>query len=67
MVATTSSTTIRQEPYVFRSRLGPWLIRASIDAPAKLKRELDAVLTLQTELNQIDTYIQQVQKLISEE
>ena len=38
-----------------------------LDAPAKLKRELDAVLTLQTELNQIDDFIQHVQKTISQD
>ncbi|KAI1784327.1 hypothetical protein LXA43DRAFT_901841 [Ganoderma leucocontextum] len=32
-----------------------------------LKRELDAVLTLQTELNQIDDFIQQVQKALAKD
>ncbi|KAI1790619.1 hypothetical protein LXA43DRAFT_882467 [Ganoderma leucocontextum] len=40
---------------------------SDLDAPAKLKRELDAVLTLQTELNQIDEFIQQVQKAITKD
>ena len=36
------------------------------DAPSKLKRELDAVLTLQTELSAIDSYFNHVKKAISE-
>ena len=37
------------------------------DAPARLKRELDAVLTLQTELDAIKGYFRHVQKAISED
>lgn len=37
------------------------------DAPVRLKRELDAVLTLQTELDAINGYFQHVQKAISED
>ncbi|EJF60371.1 hypothetical protein DICSQDRAFT_147842 [Dichomitus squalens LYAD-421 SS1] len=36
-------------------------------APSRLKRKLDAVLNLQTELNAIDSYFQHVQKAISQE
>ncbi|KAI1788529.1 hypothetical protein LXA43DRAFT_894498 [Ganoderma leucocontextum] len=36
-------------------------------APAKLKRELDAVLTLQTELDEISGYFRHVRKAISED
>ena len=38
-----------------------------IDAPSKLKRELDAVLNLQTELTAIEGYFQRVKKAISED
>ena len=38
-----------------------------LDAPAKLKRDLDAVLTLQTELTQIDELIQHVNKAMSQD
>ena len=37
------------------------------DAPAKIKRELDAVLTLQTELDAINQYFAHVKKAISED
>lgn len=39
----------------------------ALDAPARLKWELDAVLTLQTELDSITQYFQHVQKAISED
>ena len=38
-----------------------------LDTPAKLKRELDAVLNLQTELNAIEGYFKHIQKAISED
>ena len=37
------------------------------DAPARIKRDLDAVLNLQTELDAIDQYFAQVDKAISED
>lgn len=37
------------------------------DAPARLKRELDAVLTLQTELDEISGFFRHVKKAISED
>ncbi|KAI1784417.1 hypothetical protein LXA43DRAFT_1066776 [Ganoderma leucocontextum] len=42
-------------------------IDISIDAPAKIKRELDAVLNLQTELDGLDQYFTQVRKAIAED
>ena len=38
-----------------------------LDAPARLKRELDAVLTLQTELDEISGFFRHVKKAISED
>ena len=37
-----------------------------VDVPARLRRELDAVLTLQTELTAIDNYLNHVKKAISD-
>ena len=37
-----------------------------VDVPARLRRELDAVLTLQTELTAIDSYFTHVTKAISQ-
>ena len=47
--------------------LGSSNVYLDLDAPTKLKQELDTVLTLQTELNQIDDFIQHIQKTISQD
>ena len=44
-----------------------WFANMSIlDAPSRVRRELDAVLTLQTELAAVDSYFGRVRKAISE-
>ena len=48
------------------SRLAHFAFIFVSDAPARLKKELDAVLTLQTELTAIDNYLNHVKKAISD-
>lgn len=69
MVATACSPVISEELCVILSVLSACAVTAVIvpDAPAKLKRDLDAVLSLQAELDTIQQHFIAVQKIISED